>query len=219
MPLPVPPKITNHVERATARNPSFTQGSTNIGKLDAALITSIQRIEDTFDDLINKQALSTAEGVQLDNLGTILDLEREPGQSDVDYASALLGKASGLSTQSGTAEQLISTFLLLTLADSVVSTDLYPATFELTAIGAGIDDGSPTDQVIISTMGDAKPAGVYLGLQINNTVGYVWGAEADADANGDILAAATGYGAEADADANGNILPSVGGGNWARALT
>lgn len=219
MPTPVPSKITDQVARAIARNPGFTQGSPNIGKLDTALITSAQRLEDTLDDLINKQALSTAEGVQLDNLGTILNLERVPGQSDSDYAAALLGRSSAISARSGTAEQLISTFLLLTEADSIISTDLYPATFELTAIGPLVDDGVPSDAVLSSSMGDAKPAGVQLILQVDDTPVFLWGAEADTDVNGDLPSNTTGFGDEADADANGDILPGVGGGNWARVLS
>lgn len=218
MPIPVTPKITDLVDRAIARNPGFTQGSVNVSRLNTALTNSVQRLEDTLDDLINKRALSTSEGLQLDNLGTILDLVRIPGQSDSDYAAALLGRSSALSARSGTAEQLISTYLLLTNADFIVSVDLFPATFELTAVGSLVDDGVPADLTIISAMDDAKPAGVLLILQLDNTPEFLWGAASDTDANGDLLPSINGFGDDADAGGNGDIAPGVGGGNFARNL-
>ena len=216
MSIPVPSKIEDHDDKAIARLTGFTLESPNVQRLVRALTVGTQNIEDVLDDLINKQAISTAEGVQLDNLGTILDLERIPGQSDVSYRTSLLGRAAGLASQSGTAEQLIQIYLLLLDADSVVSIDLQIATFEMTAVGT--DDGSPSDSEVISSMGNAKSAGVQLILQIGIAPLFLWGDESDVDGSGDLPATATGWGDEADADANGDILPGVGGGNFVRAL-
>ncbi len=216
MATPISPKIEDHTDQAIARSPGFTLGSSGLNKIIAALTVGTQAIEDTLDDFLNLQAIGTAEGVQLDNLGTILDLARITGQSDASYSAALLGRAAAISAQSGTTEQLIQTYQLLVDATSIFSTDLQPATFELTAVA--VDDLDPPDVDVIAAMDQAKAAGVLLLLQICVDPCFLWGAEADADANGDLPAASTGFGAEADADANGDILPGVGGGNLARVL-
>ena len=216
MSISVPPKIEDHDDRAIARLTGFTLESPNVDRLVRALTVGVQDIEDVLDDLINKQALSTAEGVQLNNLGTILDLERTSGQSDVSYRTSLLGRAAGLAAQSGTAEQLIQVYKLLLDASSIISIDLQSATFEMTAVG--VDDGTPSDSDISTSMGNAKAAGVQLILQIGVAPLFLWGDSADADGSGDLPASSMGWGDSADADGSGDILPGVGGGNFVRAL-
>lgn len=210
-------QITDHSDQAILRLSSFEVEGPNWNKLIRALTGSVQNLETALTQLLDERAISTGVGVQLDGIGTILDVTRITGQSDSDYAAALIGKAAALSAASGTAEQLIQTYLLLLAANTIVSMDLQPATFEMTAVGTE-DDGNPTDAVVVAAMREAKAAGVQLILQICIEPCFLWGAEADADANGDIPANTTGFGDDADADGNGDILPGVGGGNLARVL-
>ncbi len=219
MAKPINPPITDHNERAIARLPGFTLESPNINKLIRALNGGKQDLEDVLDDFLRLQAISTSVGVQLDNIGTILDLARVVGQSDASYSSDLLGRAGSLS-QSGTMDQLLDVYDLLFVPLFIYATDLHPATFQFTAV-LGVDSGDPSDAEVIAAMGKAKAAGVEMILQVvvpSLSLAFLWGAEADADVNGDLPAAATGFGAEADADVNGDISPGDGGGNLARVL-
>ena len=218
MPTPVSPKITDHTTRALARMPGYQQGSTLLRSIVRATTSEIQPLEDTLDDVINKRAISTGEGVQLDNVGTILNLARRIGQSDASYVSDLRGRASVMSVGSGTAEQLIQIFLILyggSIGDAAYA-DLGNATAELFV--EVVDDGDPTDENVINAMGAVKAAGVKLSLGILTPPLFLFGTEADADANGDLPASINGWGDETDADVNGDILPGVGGGNFTRIL-
>lgn len=188
MAKPINPPITDHADRAIARSPGFTLESPNLNRLRRALNVGIQNLEDLLDDFLNLQAISTAEGVQLDNIGTILNLARITGQSDAVYAAALLARAAGLAT-SGTMEQLLDVYALLfdPAPIKIYATDLYPATFELTAVlGVGEDDGDPTDAAILTAMGGTKAAGVERILQVVEEAAFLFGDSDDADANGNI---------------------------------
>jgi len=218
MATPVPAAITDHITRAIARLPGFEFPGTNWTKLLTALLGGVQDIEDVLDDLINEQAISTAIGTQLDNLGTILDLLRVSGQSDASYATALLGRAAALSADSGTAEQLIQTYILLWTATKVHNTDLQPATYEITAISSVTKTAAEITD-IIAAMTSGKAAGVNLILQRAISPEFLFGAAANADVNGDVPISINGLGAESDADASGDIAAGVGGGNFAGVLT
>ena len=220
MATPVSPKITDHTTQAENRLPGFEQESIFIKALIRSVVGEVQPLEDVADDILNKRAISTAEGVQLDNIGTILNLTRTIGQSDASYAAALLGRASSISAGSGTAEQLIQTLLLLYGADGgdVTYADLGNASAELFIVVD--DDGDPADSDVVATMNSAKAAGVRLAIAILDPAPFfLFGDDADADGNGDLDASANGFGDDADADGNGDISPGVGGGNFARLVT
>lgn len=216
------PNITNHGERSIARLPGYQQEAENWGKLLRAMGSEIQAVEDALDQLENERHLSVAIGQQLDDIGTILNLERE-ARSDNDYRFALQGQGAA-TAGSGEGDRLLDGYLFLTQADSVLYTEYQPATVEL---GAFIEEdtfSTSDDTAITRAMVATKAAGVGLILivVVDSTDGlsFLWGDSADADANGDIPADADhGWGDSADADVNGDITPGLGqGGNFGRLL-
>lgn len=214
--------ITDHGERGIARLPGYQQEAENWGKLLRAMGSEIQAVENALDQLENERHLSVSIGQQLDDIGTILNLERE-ARSDDDYRFALQGQAAA-TAGSGEGDRLLDGYLFLTQADSVLYTEYQPATVEL---GAFIEEdafSTSDDTAITRAMVATKAAGVGLILivVVDSTDGlsFLWGDSADADANGDIPADADhGWGDSADADVNGDITPGLGqGGNFGRLL-
>lgn len=213
-------KNDSHVEEAKARIPGYLRGAVNFNKMVEIFANRFQILEDELDLLLNNITSLTvnAVGVQLDTIGIILDLTRIVGEADAEYRIRLQGEAAALA-KSGEPETVIDAFKLITVANSVLLLELIPATIELVAF---LDDDTLTasqDAAIIVTMQAVIAAGV--GTMLLTCVGpcFLWGDSADADGDGNLPAAPTGFGDTADADVNGNILPGVGGGNWARVLT
>ena len=224
MATPIPDKITDHSDQANARLPGHRQPSVEHSALVRAITVGIQNLEDTLDDFLNKRAISTGEGLQLDNLGTILDLRRITGQSDSSYAAALLGHAASIAADSGTAEQLMRVFKLLTDATKIYAKDLQPATFEMTAVAD--DDLDPTDDDTISALLAGKAAGVQLVLGVVESNEFLWGSVDDVDGSGDLPDDANhGWGSEADRERAGTITyvavgaPAISGGSASSNLS
>lgn len=208
-------QITDHAEQAIDRLPSYQKLAANYGKLFRALFRSAQNLEDLLWDFLNKRAISTAEGKQLDNLGTYLDVGRFGGESDTSYRLRLQGAAANLAS-SGTPGVLIDTFGILTVANSVLLEEAYPASVILTAF---VDNDVTLDDEIRDVMESTAAAGVALALQTQlTTQQFLWGDSANADSNGDLLPGSSGFGDSADTDANGDLDQSEGGGNLARAI-
>ena len=212
-------EITDHATDAKARLPGWLISSTNLRLFYDVLMGPVQTVEGLFIELLNETSLATAVGVQLDVIGTILGLARTSStEPDEEYRTRLYGQSAALA-QSGEPEAVIQAWQLIWTANSVLLVEIQPATIELTAFWTTDPEDSDLDAAAIVAMEKVIAAGIGDILQLNVEPVCLWGAEADADANGDIPAAPTGFGAEADADANGDILPGVGGGNLARVLT
>lgn len=111
--------------------------------------------------------LATAEGVQLDVLGSIWDVERN-GLSDTDYRALIQAKAS-LSV-SGTPEDVIRVLQVLYGATFVNYFDAYPARY-LIETDAAITDAQLTD---------LSPAGVS-GILIDVDEPYLISHDSDAE--------------------------------------
>jgi len=211
-------EITDHDVQAKARLPGWLISSTNLRLFYDVLMGSIQTVEGLFIELLNETSLGTAVGVQLDVIGTILGLARTSAtEPDEEYRTRLFGQSAALA-QSGEPEAVIQAWQLIWTADSVFLTELQPATIELTAFLTTDPDDSDLDVAAEAAMEKVVAAGVGAILQLAVEPVFLWGAEADADAAGDIPANTTGFGDDADADGNGDILPGVGGGNLARVL-
>lgn len=225
MPTPPTTYITDYEERGIARLPGYQQTAANWDSLLRALLSEAQAVEDALEQLENERYLSVAIGQQLDDIGTILDLARE-GRSDDDYRFALQGRASSLAG-SGEGDLLLDGYLFLTQGNRVIISEFRPATAELTSFVDFDVFTASEDTAIIAAMEKIKAQGVALILlvvedllSVSTGLAFLWGDEADADANGDIAVDADrGLGDEADADANGDIIPGpFQGGNWARVL-
>jgi hypothetical protein len=83
-------QITNHVQQALNRLLQQYQGRPNITGLLTALITQCQLLENAIYPIDQYRQLAYAYGEQLDNIGTVIGLERN-GLPDNEYFVLLLG--------------------------------------------------------------------------------------------------------------------------------
>ena len=215
-------EITDHAAQAIARLPGFQQEGLNWGRLLRALVGPVQDLETAFAQLLDERSVGAAVGAQLDGIGTILVLTRTGGESDTDYRGRLQGQASQLA-KSGEIETVIAAWRLVwapvTTVDRVILEELQPATIIVTAVMDDETSPSPSfDAAAAATMEKVVAAGVGIALLVSQSPEFLWGNEADADANGDLVAGPNGFADEADADGNGDIAPGDGGGNFARVI-
>lgn len=131
--MPVP-KITNHTEQALDRLIGQYKELPNIAALITIYVDRLQALETVFFDIIEKRRFLAAKDAQLDDIGLILDQDRE-GLSDDDYRIILLGRIAEYNSE-GTAEELISIYFLLMNPISVQLIDTPPASFTINAFGA-----------------------------------------------------------------------------------
>lgn len=129
-------KIDNHVERAQDLLVSQFKDSENLNKIVKSLVDEVQEIEDSLDDLRKKRSLDTAEGVQLDGIGDIVDEERV-GRSDIAYRLALALRI-GVNISKGTPRDVQNFLKNITSATDVSYIELYPAKLQLYTNGTVI---------------------------------------------------------------------------------
>ena len=116
--------VLDHFERTVALLASQFQlnkpdGSlTNFQKVLKALVVPAQQIEDVNYQLLTLRWLSTAQGVQLDEIGVILGLVRNLDESDEDYRERLQFQIF-INTSSGTPEQAMQVLQFLTQASHI----------------------------------------------------------------------------------------------------
>ena len=103
----------------------FYNGSNLISGIAKGDNPQYEELEQVNFDLIEKRWLDTAEGVQLDVLGEILDIERF-GRDDESYRTLLQLKVK-INVGSGTPELLIESVKLLYNATTVNYIPAYPA--------------------------------------------------------------------------------------------
>lgn len=211
-------KITDYASRALGRLPDHLLDATDFRKLVTAISEEAQEVEDFYDDLFNLRMIDAAEGEQLDQIATILDVERSVGQSDTAFRAAIYGKAAALQ-QAGEPETLIQVYKLIWTATKVFLIEHPPATIELIAEVTTDPESSGLDTQAIRAIDGVKAAGVEAAVGLAVTPVFLWGDEPNANAAGDLPASSIGVGDEADANANGNLDPGEGGGNFARILT
>lgn len=209
--------ITDHSDQAIARLPGFEQDGSNWGKLVRSLVDSIQRIEDTLTDFLDERAISTAVGLQLDGIGTILDLDRAAGESDNSYRIRLQGQASQLA-QSGEIESIIAAWQLIWGSTLTILKEYQPATVEVTAVLPSYVPDAETEAAALASINAVVAAGVGTIAQVVEDPYFLWGDLADVDGSGDLPTSTIGFGDDADADGNGDIAAGDGGGNLARTL-
>lgn len=128
--------ILNHFERAVAllveqfRKQKPDGSLTNLQKVIKALVEPLQELEDVNYELLTERWLSTAVGVQLDKLGNILGLPRNPGESDESYRQRLMFQVF-INISNGTPEEVSNLAVFLTKATYVRFFDVFPAFFQL----------------------------------------------------------------------------------------
>lgn len=132
--------IVNHFERAIVLLASQFQGQkrdgdlTNLQKLIRAIIQSLQNAEDVNYQLKTERWLSTSIGQQLDEIGVILGLPRQPDESDEDYRERLQFQIF-INTANGTPEDAIRTLSFLTNASHIGYFEVYPAFYQMETNG------------------------------------------------------------------------------------
>jgi hypothetical protein len=155
-------QITNHVQRAISllaaqfQETKRDDSATNFQKLITALVGEAQGIEDVNWQLYTERWLNSAEGVQLDGIGQILGLPRNPGESDADYRERLRFQAF-INASNGTPEEIIKVLYTLTNATYVWYHELYPAAFQLYTDGLTFPD-PPCE--VVEAIHQVSPAGV-----------------------------------------------------------
>lgn len=127
-------QIFDHVAKALDRLPYQFKTQENIENLISLYANRTQNVEDIFWELLELRFLEDALGQQLDNLGKILDIERE-GLSDDDYRIRLIAKIAQHNSE-GTPEDLIAIYSLLMDPDKIEYNEIYPAEFTMAAINA-----------------------------------------------------------------------------------
>lgn len=108
---------TEHVVEALDRLLEQYRKKTTWTSVITATVDQIQDLEQAIWDLDAGRNINTAVGVQLDNLGTLVGQERLG--FDDDFYRVLLFVKIGVNTSEGDPQKIISTFKLLTQADSV----------------------------------------------------------------------------------------------------
>lgn len=114
-------------------------GLTNLQKLIKILCEPAQELQDVLWQLKTERWLSTSIGQQLDELGIILGLPRNPGESDEDYRERLKFQIF-INFSSGTPEEIIQAALFLTDSTYVRFFDVFPAFFQLEINGTNFPD-------------------------------------------------------------------------------
>jgi len=138
--------------------PEFLKSSTNLKNLILSIVPEVQEAYDAMKDVYITINIFTATGLQLDNIfGEILDLEREPGQTDTQYRADILAEASK-KVRSGEISVVKSIFRSLMGATSVSLIEYQPAAFKLEAVVLAIPSASEL-LAIRSTMIEAKQGG------------------------------------------------------------
>lgn len=144
---------------------------TNFQKLIKILCTPAQELQDVSQDLETQRWLSTAIGIQLDEIGFFLGLERQINESDSDYRERLQFQIF-VNINSGTPEQIIKMIAFLTDSSYVHFFDVFPAYFELEINGLKFPDPwNDLNEAIF----DASPAGVNyapINATLNNPISF-----------------------------------------------
>ena len=130
-------KIEDYLAIANSKLLQQYKGKPNFQKILTIFSDRMDEVENVMWDLYTKRWLDSSEGQQLDNLGYNLSTERQ-GLNDVDYRQVLYGKI-GQYNSDGTIEDLISIIKLMTNAELVVITELYPAKMNIAIIGDSLN--------------------------------------------------------------------------------
>lgn len=166
--IPDPNKnIANHVDRTLSLLASQFSNSPLLKGLLSVYVSQIQELQNVAQDLYDFRSINSAYGVQLDLLGTILNVPRLQGENDNAYRERLRFK-SFLIFSSGTPEQIMEILRVNSQATFVQYYDIFPAAYQmLTNGGAEFPDNSilPPDQqlphsFISQLLHESSPAAV-----------------------------------------------------------
>jgi len=119
-------KITTHVADAKKRLLFQYQGKVKVEALLSAYFgEQIQDIENALWTLFGRLDIDTAEGVQLNGIGSIVGEDRQ-GKSDAEYRPYIRARI-GINTSESDIEKILSVWSLLTAGAGVQLIELFPA--------------------------------------------------------------------------------------------
>lgn len=154
--------IDNHYERAIAllasqfRDRKDDGELTNLQKVIKAIVSQAQDAENVNNELFSERWLSLAVGVQLDELGIILGVYRNDGESDEDYRERLQFQIF-INSSVGSPEDAINILSFLNRSDHIGYFEIYPASYHMEC--DGIKFPSPPND-LNDALFQASPAGV-----------------------------------------------------------
>jgi hypothetical protein len=123
------PKAEDHLQAILSYDLEQYKESKVLSVLMKALISQLQRTEDTFLDLQLKRFIPTAFGYTLDLMGSIVG-ELRNFKKDNDYRTAILVRAL-INNGGGTPEDIISAIRILYAPRKIEYSEIYPANFSL----------------------------------------------------------------------------------------
>lgn len=123
------PEPENHLQAILSYDLEQYKESKVLSVLMKALISQLQRTEDTFLDLQLKRFIPTAFGYTLDLMGSIVG-ELRNFKNDNDYRTAILVRAL-INNGGGTPEDIISAIRIFYAPKKIEYSEMYPANFSL----------------------------------------------------------------------------------------
>jgi hypothetical protein len=130
-------KITDYNALIQSKILEQYKGKVNWNKLFEVISEEFNNIENMFWDLYIKRWLDSSEGKQLDNLGYNLSVERQ-GLDDADFRQIIHGKI-GQYNSNGRINDIIGVIKLMTNADFILVTELFPAKLSIAIIGDSLN--------------------------------------------------------------------------------
>lgn len=193
--------IETHEDDALDRLLEQYKGKPQIEGVISSITAQIQDMENVAYSLIVGRAIATAEGVQLDLIGTIVGLARVSGQSDDTYRTLLYVKI-GTNTSQGAPPKIISIYKLLTGASVVFYQNLTRASI-LLAVDIDIDPDNDPDAVrlIYQNIQNVVAGGV----KVDYLICFSPDEDAFAFAGSNSSAPAKGFGSTLDSEAGGKL--------------
>lgn len=130
------------------------------------ILERVQHIEDVYRDIYTLSWLETAEGLQLDNLGAIVD-EARKGRADALYrpwikARVLVNRANGLQS-----DLLRVLRLIIGDAPTVTYTRVPPAAFTIAI--AGVPSSGDVAKTVHGLLSEVKGAGIRMDLRYTDS--------------------------------------------------
>lgn len=178
----------SHTEQALARLPSQFINSTNLRNLVSINSDRAQDLNDELIKILNGRSVNDAVGKQLDNIATIFNLTRVPGETDIVFRARILAETAALA-RSGEPEHIIESYIVMTEAGSVFYAEIYPGGVQVTAHVLNDTFSTQEDTAIVNAMNNVRAGGIDIILIIAPETDYMMFcdvSEVDANGNGPI---------------------------------
>jgi len=142
----------------------------NIEKLFTLFLSEVQKIEDTLLDILDIKDIDTAVGVQLDNIGMIIGVERL-GKGDDEYREEIRFKIS-ISTSNGTYQTIYDIIKTFTESDRL---NITPSSIAFATLY--FNGKKNTGSQLYDLLNEIKPAGTRWVIQSDvsdNAMLFAW---------------------------------------------